>query len=143
MAVTIATINVNGLRGDNKRIGFLHWLSHYSLDIVCLQEVHVLSPAEGTAWFDSFGFCSVVSPGSNHARGTVVLYRPTFSLTGSFCDNDGRFVLCDFSFRDKSFRVVSLYTPNVKPDRNDFFSFVLGKIDPLVYTLLCGLQFGF
>ena len=138
MAVSIATINVNGLRDCNKRMGFLHWLSHLSLDIVCLQEVHVLTSAEGSSWFDSFGYRSFVSPGSNHARGTVILFRPTFSLSGSFCDTEGRFVLCDFSFRGKFFRVASLYAPNVNPDRNNFFSFVLAKIDPSVHTFLCG-----
>ena len=138
MAVSIATINVNGLRDCNKRMGFLHWLSHLSLDIVCLQEVHVLTSAEGSSWFDSFGYRSFVSPGSNHARGTVILFRPTFSLSGSFCDTEGRFVLCDFTFRGKFFRVASLYAPNVNPDRDNFFSFVLAKIDPSVHTFLCG-----
>ena len=138
MAVSIATINVNGIRDGNKRMGFLHWLSHLSLDIVCLQEVHVLTSAEGSSWFDSFGYRSFVSPASNHARGTVILFRPIFLLSGSFCDTEGRFVLCDFSFRGKFFRVASLYAPNVNPDRNDFFSFVLAKIDPSVHTFLCG-----
>ena len=66
------------------------------------------------------------------------MFKSTLLLTGSFCDSEGRFVLWDFSFRDKVFRVASLYAPNVNPDRNDFLSFVMAKVDPSVHTLLCG-----
>jgi exonuclease III len=132
MAVNIATLNVNGLRDANKRMGFLHWLCYSSFDIVCLQEVHALSSDECSSWFQPFGFSSLISPGSNHSRGTVVLYKSYFSLTGSFCGIDGRFVSCDFTFRDKAFCVVSLYAPNINPDRDDFFSFVLSRVDPSV-----------
>ena len=107
------------------------------MDVICLQEVHTLSSEECSSWVSSVGFRAVLSLGSNHARGTVVLFKPTLSLTGSFCDSTGRFVLCDFSFRGKAFRVVSLYAPNVNPDRNDFLSFVMAKVDPSVHTLLC------
>ena len=48
MALTIISINVNGLRGPSKRAGFLHWL--HSLpsipDIVCPQEAHCMSSEE-------------------------------------------------------------------------------------------------
>ena len=138
MAISVATLNINGLRDCNKRLGFLHWLCRSNFDVVCLQEVHTLSSEECSLWFSSTGFQAVVSPGSNRARGTVVLFKPSLSLTSSFCDDAGRFVLCDFSFRGKAFRVVSLYAPNVNPDRNDFLSFALTKVDPSVHTLLCG-----
>lgn len=81
MAVNIATLNVNGLRDANKRMGFVHWLCHLSFDIVCLQEVHALSLDECSSWFQSFGFSSLISPGSNHVRGTVVLCKSSFSQT--------------------------------------------------------------
>ena len=74
MALTIISINVNGLRGPSKRAGFLHWL--HSLpsipDIVCLQEAHCMSSEECSSWFSSSGLSFVVSPGSiNSCR----LYR--------------------------------------------------------------------
>lgn len=36
-------------------------------------------------------------------------------------DSDGRFLLCDFAFRDKSFCVACLYAPNRNPARARFF----------------------
>ena len=137
MAVNIATLNINGLRDVNKRMGFLHWLCHSAFDIVCLQEVHALSSDECSSWFQPFGFSSLTSPGSNHARETAVLYKSSFTLVGSFCDTDGRFASCNFSFRDKTFCVVSLYALNTNPDRDDFFSSVFSRVDPSVHTVLC------
>ena len=135
---SFATLNVNGLREANKRSALLHWLSHLSLDFACLQECHVISSAECDCWFSSHGFLSVVSPGSVHSCGSVILYRPIYSLVKSWSDDGGRFVMAEFSRHDLVFRVVSLYAPNRNPDRDDFFSFVSSKIDPSVPTLLCG-----
>ena len=74
MALTIISINVNGLRGPSKRAGFLHWL--HSLpsipDIVCLQEAHCMSSEECLSF--------VVSPGSINSCGCIVLYRPVLVL---------------------------------------------------------------
>lgn len=54
--VAFLSLNVNGLRDINKRIGLLQWLSHLSLDFVCLQETHILSVDEGKIWFSAYGF---------------------------------------------------------------------------------------
>lgn len=60
------TLNINGLRDPNKRLSFLQWLSHLSVDFVCLQETHILSCVECEAWFSSYGFMTFASPGSVH-----------------------------------------------------------------------------
>lgn len=80
MDTSFITLNVNGLRDPNKRMALLQWLSHLSLDFVCLQETHVLSAVECTNWFSSYGYSTVTSPGSNHLCGSVILYRPRYSL---------------------------------------------------------------
>ena len=138
MALKVATINANGLRDANKRMGFLQWLSYFAFDIVCVQETHVLSVEECNSWFSNFGYLSSASCGSNHSCGTIILFRPVFSLTCSSSDPDGRFVSCDFDFRDKRFRVVSLYAPNVNPHRDDFFAYVSSMVDLSIPSVLCG-----
>ena len=91
MALTIISINVNGLRGPLKRAGFLLWL--HSLpsipDIVCLQETHCMSSEECSSWFSSSGLSFVVSPGSINSCGCIVLYRPVLSLVSSSSDSNG------------------------------------------------------
>lgn len=100
MALSILTLNCNGIRDHSKRSGLVQWLRSLpvSVDVVCLQETHCLSADECSSWFLSSGFSSVLSPGSAHSCGCIVLFRPSLSLVNSWCDVDGRFVQCEFSF---------------------------------------------
>ena len=132
------TLNVNGLRDHNKRMSFLQWLSQLSVDFVCLQETHVSSESECSSWFSSFGFLSLASPGSAHSCGSVLLYRPRYSLCSSFLDSAGRFIRATFSYNDVSFHVICLYAPNRDPARSDFFQFVADHVDPGSPTIICG-----
>ena len=138
MAFQLVTLNANGLRDDNKRMGFLQWLSHLSIDFVCLQETHVLPADEANMWFSSYGWSSVVSPGSRHSCGTVLLFRPCYQILSSWFDSDGRFVLAEFSFRGVTFRIASLYAPNRNPQRDEFFASCVPVVDPSVPTFVCG-----
>ena len=92
-------------------MALLHWLSHLSLDFVCLQETHVSSPFECNSWFSSYGFLSVVSPGSPHSCGSLILYQSKYSLLNSWTDSDGRFVLAEFLRHDVTFRVALCLCP--------------------------------
>ena len=105
MALTIISINVNGLRGPSRRAGFLRWLHSLPCipDIVCLQGAHCMSSGECSSWFSSSGLSFVVSPGSINSCVCIVLYRPVLSLVSSLSDSNGRFLLCNFSFRDVVF----------------------------------------
>ena len=108
------------------------------MDVVCVQEAHCVSSVECESWFRSSGFFSVVSPGSNGSCGCLVLYRLVLSFVNSWVDGDGRFLQCEFVFREKVLRVVSLYAPNGNPARDQFFDLGASFVDPSVPTLLCG-----
>ena len=115
------SLNINGLRDANKRMAFLQWLSHLSVDFVCLQETHVISEDECSSWFSSYGFLAVCSPGSVHSCGSVIIFRPIYSLTQSWKDDAGRSLMAEFSFHNISFRIACLYALNRNPERDDFF----------------------
>ena len=53
MALSILSLNCNGIRDQSKRNGLLQWLRslHTSVGIVCLQETHCVSVAECSLWF--------------------------------------------------------------------------------------------
>ena len=140
MAVSIITLNTNGIRGSDKQLRLLQWLQALSVvpDIVCLQEVHCVSDVECQSWFRSSGYLSVVSPGSNKSCGCIILYRPVLSFVKSWSDDDGRFLQCEFVYCGRSFRVVSLYAPNRNPARHDFFEQVPSLVDPSIPTVVCG-----
>ena len=132
------TLNVNGLRDPNKRMSLLQWLSHLSLDMVCLQETHATSCAECVSWFSSYGFLLLSSPGTAHSSGVAILFRPTFDLVSSVFDSGGRFVMGHFKYHGLTFGVACIYAPNRNPDRNEFFDLCIDKIDPSTPTILCG-----
>ena len=138
MALTVISVNVNGLRDEHRRLGFLQWLSHLSASVVCLQETHAVSFADLQSWFSRFGLLCAGSFGSVHSCGVAVLYRPVFECKSVVCEFDGRFVLVELAFRGAVFRVASIYAPNRNPDRDDFFVRCANAIDPSVPTLLCG-----
>ena len=136
--MAFVSLNVNGLRDANKRMAVLQWLGHLSVDFACLQETHSLSSDECSSWFFSYGFSSVVSPGTSHSCGSVILFRPCFSLIRSWADSGGRFIMAEFQRHGLTFRVVSLYAPNRNPQRDDFFVYCSSMIDPSIPTLVCG-----
>ena len=140
MALQFLSINVNGLRDVSKRDGFLQWLRSLPVlpDIVSIQEAHCVSVDECRSWFSSSGFSFVLSPGSNRSCGSVVLFCSSLSLCKSWCDDAGRYVQCEFSFGGKIFRVVCLYAPNYKLERDQFFDNISLKIDSSIATLLMG-----
>lgn len=96
-----------------------------------------MSGAECQSWFCSSGFL-VVSPGSQKSCGCVIiLFCPCLSLV-SFSSDAGRFVLWEFRFHEKLFRVVSLYASNRNPARDQFLDQVSSWVDPAVPTVICG-----
>ena len=46
MALTVIAINANGLRDEDRRLGFLQWLSHLSPSVVCLQDTYAVSSVD-------------------------------------------------------------------------------------------------
>ena len=68
MALTVISVNVNGLRDGDKRLGFLQWLSHLSPSVVCLQETHAVSNDDLLSWFSRFGYLCAGSFGTNHSQ---------------------------------------------------------------------------
>ena len=92
----------------------MQWLRSLPVvvDVVCLQETHCVSAVECSLWFRSSGFDSVVSSGSAHSCGCIVLFRPSLSLVNSWSDPNGRCLQVEFSVCAKLFRVCCIYAPN-------------------------------
>ena len=116
----------------------MQWLSHLNLDVVCLQETHVVSVIEAASWFSPFGFLSVSSPGSSHSCGSVILFRPHLILNRSWVEFSGRFLMAEFSDRGLFYRVVCVYSPNRNPERDSFPASCVDLVDLSVPTVLCG-----
>ena len=140
MALSILSLNCNGLRDQSKRRGLIQRLRNLpvSVDVVCLQETHCILASESSSWFQSSGFSSAVSPGSAHSCGCIVLFRSSLTLVNSWGDADGRFLQCEFLFCAKLFRVCCIYGPNRNPARDQFLDDLHARIDPSIPTILAG-----
>lgn len=140
MALSVLSLNVNGLQDSTKHGGLLQWLHsvNSSVDVVCLQETHCISEAECRAWFLYSGFNFVVSPGLNHSCGCIVLYSPVLDLVSFSSHVPGCSLLCNFSFHNLSFCVLCLYAPNRNPARDLFLNQLYDIVDPSIATVLCG-----
>ena len=130
MALSVISLNCNGISDTSKRAGLLHWVRSLPVrpDIICLQEVHCSSVQECSSWFQSSGFGVVCSPGSVRSSGCAILFCPSLSLSGSWCDTEGRYLQCEFSFRDQSFRICCLYVPNRYPPGTIFWTIFRRKL---------------
>ena len=71
--------------GPGERSGLRQWISSLprTVDIVCLQEAHVVSQAEVSLWSSSAGFTVASSPGTNRSCGVIVLARPSCLMVNS------------------------------------------------------------
>ena len=138
MAISIATQKINGLRDVNKSMGFIQWLHLLNYDVLCSQESYIISKEECCAWCSSAGYDSIISPGSNRSRGSVILYRNSFSLKNHWSDTDGRLVSAEFAIRELSFRVLCVYAPNRFIARNDFLEGCAEVVDPGIPTFVLG-----
>ena len=140
MALSVLSLNCNGIRDQSKSASLLQWLRSLpaSVDIVCLQETHCVSVTDCSPWFVSSGFSSCVFPGSNRSCGCIILYRSSLSIVNSWSDAAGRFLQCEVSFGGQLFRVCCVYAPNRNPDRDQFPEDLPDRIDPSVPTLVVG-----
>ena len=138
--MSIVTLNANGLRDQSKRAGLLQWFRSLTVnpDIVCLQECHCSSGLGCQTWFRAFGYLCALATGSTHARGCIILFRPTLALAQSSSEPDGRVLMCEFRFCNQVFRVCCVHAPNNNPKRNQFLDHVSVSIDPSVNTVLAG-----
>ena len=133
MALKIATLNINGLRDANKRMSFIQWLHFVDWDVLCLQESYFTSKDECGAWFSFAGYDSVVSPGSNRSRGSVILFKNSISLKNHWVDSEGRLVLGEFAIREREslseFAMCMLQTRSGRG--TNFLSFGLISLIPV------------
>ena len=128
MDLRLVTINARGLRSESKRKQLLSHLEFRKADICCLQETH----------FDSHFHESILSrvyePFSAYfdgrARGVSWLINRNLKATCSlvFSDPAGRLCVLDATIKDKAFRFIGVYGPNVTSELPEFFQ----RIEPFM-----------
>jgi len=133
--LTLASLNVNGLRDARKRAGLFHRLHARAdgVDILLLQETHHESQAEADEWMrqglgPGMPWCgrSAWAHGTRASRGVAILVHesvPVEEVEVRHADPEGRVVVIGLRAHGQSFRLASVYAPSVP---SFFFFFFWG-----------------
>lgn len=97
MALSVVSLNAIGLPSGDKPAGVLQWRQSLpvTVDVVLLQETYCSSMVECEAWFRGSGFLCVGSFGMVRSCGSLILHRPCFTVSQSWSDLEGRFVMAE------------------------------------------------
>lgn len=145
MSLTIASVNVNGIRAATKirnedNLGMLAWLNETSADVVLMQEVRAtgdqartaLAPALEAGWH--LAVAPAETPGAKGRAGVGILSRtPLHNVEMGIpeFEDAGRFIAASL---DDDTRVASLYLPSGSadtPKQDEKYRF-LDQFEPLL-----------
>ena len=123
MAVSPATINVNGMAEQHKRAKIFEWLRTSRFDIFLIQESHLANMAQGKAWEKEWTGQTAWSPGSNRSAGVAVLVHPnsTVKLVDHKTELSSRVVTVKLQHDNHLFQIINVYAPNIHSEREQFF----------------------
>ena len=140
MALTIASLNVNGLAERHKRTQVFESLKSFYFDILFLQETHLANDTQGKAWENDWGGQCVWSPGSNRSSGVAAFVHPKSSvkIIQFHADLAGRVLSVKVEHEQHYFQVINIYAPNNPGERELFFDDLWRFKFPNLDTILVG-----
>ena len=123
MAVSLASINVNGIAERHKHIKVFELLRSFNFDLIFMQETHLADTFSGEAWEKDWGGQCAWSPGSNRSAGVAVFVHPNSSVKIADFQTDlaGRVVMVKLEFEGRFFQAVNVYMPNIHAEHESFF----------------------
>ena len=122
MALQISTLNCNGLLGVEKQRLFLEYNQLNHFDVFMLQETHITDIQQVKDIEDLLNVKAFFSFGTNMSCGVGILINKNIDFTVySFRHDDvGRVISVDVKIKEKEYRLISIYAPNVPTARVTF-----------------------
>ena len=111
----LATVNVRGLRDQNKRYNVFQTLRNENFDVIALQETHCDSDTKKD-WTDEWGGECIWSTFSNDKAGVAILFNPKLDvkILDTKIDNFGRILRTVVKIENTKFQLANVYGPNPK-----------------------------
>lgn len=129
--LSIASLNVNGLKAAHKQRGIFDRLRRGEFDICLLQESHsTKSNGRQNIWKAEWGGPIFFSHGTSNSRGVCTLISRNFqhAVNQVVTDEEGRFLVMDITTDQKTYVVGNAYAPTAdSPDEQDSFMDQLEK----------------
>tara|TARA_Y100001970_G_scaffold53979_1_gene68427 strand:+ start:1654 stop:2433 length:780 start_codon:yes stop_codon:yes gene_type:complete len=122
----IASWNVNSVRTRIDNI--LEWIKKEDPDILCLQEIKVITEGFPSQPFEDLGYNLVIN-GQKSYNGVATLSKPLIeeSITKipNLDDDQARYIETVHSVNSKVIRIANIYLPNGNPYPGDKFDYKL------------------
>ena len=129
--ISIASLNVRGLREEKKRKKIYQHFRNLKLSVVCIQETHS-SKSDIELWSKQWGNKIVYSHGETNSKGVAILTNPNdkdITMKEIYSDPNGRICVVKVNKHDKEITIVNIYAPN--EDDPSFFKEVLRVISEI------------
>ena len=136
---TLIGINAQGLRTPNRRQAVFNSIKKNKYDVIFLQETQwtddlkndILREWGGTILFNNFEY---------NARGTVILFHPTFDfqIHDNTCDHTGRTIQTLIEHTDHKFNLINIYAPRTNTERRIYFHSISNFLSPAEANILGG-----
>ena len=102
--ISIGSLNVRGIRGEVKRKAVYEWSRKNRFDITFFQETYS-SESDESQWINEWSGKIMFSHGTNHSKGTMILFRPgfDFKIISESIDKNGRYIILKMDVEGTTF----------------------------------------
>ena len=116
------SLNVRGIRNNNKREAVYRWIKRQKADIIFLQETYS-NHTDEIIWEREWGGKVIFVHGSKHSCGLMVLFDKAldFKLQEIYKDPKGRYILTKALIQETPFYLLNIYAPNKIGEQISFF----------------------
>ena len=129
--IHISTLNVRGLKNNQKRRSCFQLLRKGKYDIIALQECHISTNQEAEQWEIQWGgklFCSL---GSSHRLGQIFLVANKWTDRAKCIYKDDRLLIIKLNTDNRTLLLANMYAPQYTPDKIKFLNHVRDIIEEL------------
>jgi exonuclease III len=140
----ILSLNLHGLAQPARTRRILIELANSCYDIILAQETHIHTKEQISSAKTIWKGKSIWDPGSHNSSGVTILFRPNLpiEIVNTKISGSGRFIIADCKLNDENIRLINIYAPVKKGERNQFFA-QLTDILPSNRPTILGGDFNF
>lgn len=124
MALSIATVNCNGMRDYNVKKNIMDVANYKSFDILFLQETHINNMFFAKKYEKLFNANGWWSFSINVTGGVGILIKCdlVYDLISFQHDSEGRYIVVDIDINNYKLRLINVYVHNKPSDRREFIT---------------------
>ena len=121
------SINVRGLRDNQKRREIFNFLKRKQYDIILIQESRSTKDVE-QKWEREWGNKCLYSHKTSQSRGVMIMLSSNIEIVSNWNDTEGRVILTEIKVDDDTFGLANVYAPYDDLTRTGFLKSLISDI---------------